>query len=254
VDCIFLYTIILAKSCHKGQPMNKLEALPKAWPTDITTDPPRSAETSRGQHVYAQLTAAIQTGRLQPGTRLREVEIAAWLGVSRTPVREALKRLEADGLAQATPHAGMTVTTLSRQQIIELYAMRIELEGMAARLAAQFATDDEIATLQAHLRAAEATLDDAAASADGNRAFHACIYRASHNRYLLQTLDSLSTALALLPTTTYDIAGRPAAALAEHRAIVEAIWANAADEAEAAARAHMQGAQRARLKLGFNSP
>jgi DNA-binding FadR family transcriptional regulator len=71
---------------------------------------------------------------------------------------------------------------------------------------------------------------------------------------LLQTLDSLSTALALLPTTTYDIAGRPAAALAEHRAIVEAIWANAADEAEAAARAHMQGAQRARLKLGFNSP
>jgi DNA-binding GntR family transcriptional regulator len=233
--------------------MGKPLALSTIDTAKTPTETVKPAETSRGQHVYVTLTAAIRDGQLRPGMRLREVEIAAELGVSRTPVREALKRLQADGLAEATLHAGMTVTSLSRQQIIELYAMRIELEGMAARLAAQFATDQEIAALQAHLQAAEAALEDAAESATRNRAFHACIYRASHNRYLLQTLDSLSTSLALLPHTTYDVAARPAAALAEHRAIVEAIWANAPDDAEAAARAHMQGAQRARLKLGFNA-
>ena len=208
----------------------------------------------RGQVVLDQIRQAIGEGRLRPGDRLREAEIAAWLGVSRTPVREALKRLQADGLVQSTPWAGMTVTSLDRGQVIELYVMRVELEGLAARLAAEYASDAEIAALRDHLDKAEAALDDAAESARLNRGFHAAIYAASHNRYLVQTLAGLSTTLALLPDTTYAVPERPAAALAEHRAIVLAIWANDGAEAEAAARHHMRGARRARLDLSFREP
>ena len=208
----------------------------------------------RGQVVLDQIREAIGEGRLRPGDRLREAEIAAWLGVSRTPVREALKRLQADGLVQSTPWAGMTVTSLDRGQVIELYVMRVELEGLAARLAAEYASDVEIAALRDHLDKAEAALDDAAESARLNRGFHAAIYAASHNRYLVQTLAGLSTTLALLPDTTYAVPERPAAALAEHRAIVAAIWANDGAEAEAAARHHMRGARRARLDLSFREP
>ena len=106
----------------------------------------------RGQVVLDQIRQAIGEGRLRPGDGLREAEIAAWLGVSRTPVREALKRLQADGLVQSTPWAGMTVTSLDRGQVIELYVMRVELEGLAARLAAEYANDAEIAALRRYLQ------------------------------------------------------------------------------------------------------
>ena len=129
----------------------------------------------RGQVVLDQIRQAIGEGRLRPGDRLRAAEIAAWLGVSRTPVREALKRLQADGLVQSTPWAGMTVTSLDRGQVIELYVMRVELEGLAARLAAEYASDAEIAALRDHLDKAEAALDAAAESARRHRGFPAAL-------------------------------------------------------------------------------
>ena len=94
---------------------------------------------SLGEYAYERLRTHIREGALPPGTRVREAEVAGQLGISRTPVREALRRLEADGFLTFEPHRGMVVVQLDHQSVMELYAMREALEGTAAGLAAQHA-------------------------------------------------------------------------------------------------------------------
>src|SRR6478672_4683069 len=113
---------------------------------------------SRADFVYDSLRDAISDGRIAGGERVREEEVARNLGVSRTPVREALQRLQQRGLPVVGAGRGLVVARLSQQQVIELYAMREILEGSAARFAAQHATPAEIAILyqlQEELRSAE---------------------------------------------------------------------------------------------------
>src|ERR1019366_613383 len=116
------------------------------------------------EFVYGQLRSAIRNRQLKPGDRLREVELAERLGVSRTPVREALKRLEADGLTEVAPPRGFVVTELTHRRVMELYAMREILAGVAARFAAEQASPMEIQTLQ-ELVAQQASAKDAIAAA-----------------------------------------------------------------------------------------
>lgn len=211
------------------------------------------AHLSRGEYVHQKLLGAIRNGRYNAGERVREAEVADWLSVSRTPVREAFRRLQSDGLLVFTPWRGVIVAELDQQQVIELYAMRRVLEGTAARLAAQHAADSEIANLEEiHARAAAAHADPDTL-ADLNQRFHHAIYSAAHNRYLLKALSSLRDALALLRPTTYTLAERPEKAQREHAKILDAIRNRDAETAEEVANAHLGQAERARLKLMFDA-
>jgi len=204
---------------------------------------------SLGASAYRRLQAAIRDGELAPGTRLREEEVAARLRMSRTPVREALRQLQSEGLLSQDAQRGMAVSRLDPQMMAELYLMRDVLEGTAARLAARHASEPEVAVLR-DLVDVEAKLGpDPRVLARHNQRFHESLYLAAHNRYLLKTLSALRDAMALLGETTFAAQGRPASALAEHRAIVEAIRAGNPEAAEAAARAHIQGAQRTRIRM-----
>jgi DNA-binding GntR family transcriptional regulator len=205
---------------------------------------------SRAERVHADLLAAIQDGRYQPGDRLREEEIAAAFGVSRTPVREAISRLHSRGLLEMS-NGGLAVTKLTRIRTLELYAVRQILEGSAARFAAQHASAGEIQALEHFITAFARSLAEPLVLAKINRDFHLAIREASHNTYLLRTLDEFDTTLALLPGTTFDAPGRGDQALAEHTQIVKAIKLRDPDAAEHAARNHIQQAQEARLSLLF---
>jgi DNA-binding GntR family transcriptional regulator len=208
----------------------------------------RAARQSRAAHVLDALRAAIRGGLYQPGERMRETEVAADLGVSRTPVREAFRQLQADGLLTMEPWRGVIVAKLDQQQLVELYAMRGVLEGTAAALAARHAAPSQIAALKDILEAS-AKETDAGRLAELNRQFHEGLYAAAHNRYLLKALHALGDSMALLPSTTYALAGRPASAQAEHERLLAAIEAGDATEAEARARSHIREAERARLKV-----
>ena len=209
-------------------------------------------QTSLAAFVQQEVRAAIHAGRYGPGERLRETEVADWLAVSRTPVREALRRLEAEGLLTFEPWRGVVVAELDRRQVTELYAMRTILEGAAARLAAQHVGEAEIDLMEGLLARAKTAGDDAEALAAINRRFHQAIYTGAHNRYLLQSLETLRNALALLRGTTFSVPGRAKAAHREHAAILAAIKARDADRAEQAARDHIRAAERARVRLLFD--
>lgn len=207
-------------------------------------------EASRGNRVYRDLVERIRSGELAPGSRLREEDIAAALGVSRTPVREAFARLQSRGLLDTTA-GGLSVASLSRPQVMELYALRARLEGSAAAFAAENASAAEIASLR-HAAALFDAQENSADAARANTLFHETIYEAAHNRYLMRMMEDLNDSLALLPDTTFSVPGRAEAARAEHRAVVEAIERRDPAGAENAARAHIAGALDGRLRMLFS--
>ena len=208
----------------------------------------KAAGVSLAESVYAELKKALQSGRFEPGERLREESLAAWLKVSRTPVREALRRLTSENLLAATEH-GVAVPQLTQNQIIELYAIRGVLEGAAAALAARHASAAEVDFMKQLLDEEAAAKSDAARLRVINTDLHACIYRAANNRYLVRSLQSLHDELEQLRGTTFSFPGRPAGAMKEHAVIVRAIEHHDADAAERAARAHVSTALRVRLQI-----
>lgn len=217
--------------------------------TSITIDP--DGASSLGASVYNELRQAIINGQLKPGGRLREVDLASMLGVSRTPVREAIKRLESEGLASYVSSRGAMVSEPTQQQAVELYAMREILEGAAARFAAQHAYPAEVQLLEYFLTAEEDLGDDPDEQAVLNRKFHETIYRMAHNHYLMDMLTKARNYMVLLPRTTYAAPGRAVSAHREHAAIVAAIRNGNPEAAEEAARRHIREAQRARMMLQF---
>ncbi len=201
-----------------------------------------------GTDTYRLLLEAIESGELSPGTRLRETELAKRFGVSRTPVREALKQLEAQGLARHEANRGMVIPTLDNDEVNELYVIREVLEGTAARLAAQHASDVEIAILQDMVAADQDNLDDVHTLLATNRDFHRRLTLASHNRYLIAQMEHMKQFLLLLGGTTLADPARRTAAVAEHARLVEALAARDTEKAEAMARAHIHAAHRTRLE------
>ena len=178
--------------------------------------------------------------------RLDERQLAQDFGVSRTPVREALQRLHQRGILILGPGRGFVVAQLSHGQVLELYAMREILEGSAARFAALHASADEVATLyqlQEQLR----TADDDMLHVSLNRRFHQAIYEAAHNRYLMQTLESLNDSFALLRSSTFRLPHRTRDSDEERRRIIAAIEKRDPDLAEKEAREHIVQAQRTRF-------
>jgi len=198
-------------------------------------------------NIYETLQNQILEGILQPGDRLKEAELASRFGISRTPVREALRRLETRGLLTHEPFRGMVVAQLESSAVSELYAMREILETAAARLAAQHASDTEIAAMEQQVSRDRKIAGDPQKLAISNRAFHVAIYRAAHNRFLVKSADALAEALALLGPTTLSIEGRGLRSIDEHAAIVAAIKARDSKAAGTAARNHIRSAFNARL-------
>jgi DNA-binding GntR family transcriptional regulator len=194
---------------------------------------------SAADYAYAKLHAAIVEGHFSPGRRMREIELASWLGISRTPTRHALSRLEIEGLLEVRPRTGLVVSSLDETAMEELYEMRAVLEGAAAAMAAHHASPREVAAL-AQLIEDEARLpSDPTVRYRHNLAFHRAIYAAAHNRFLMKSLYALHDAIALLGPTTLGAKGRLPDAAREHRLIVEAITKRDGARAEVAARTHI---------------
>ncbi|WP_043830812.1 GntR family transcriptional regulator [Muricoccus aerilatus] len=211
----------------------------------MTTRPSRSS----GSEAYDLLLAAIDSGALPAGTRLREAELAVRFGISRTPVREALKRLEAQGLVLHEPHHGAVVASLGYAQMTELYHMREVLEGTAANLAATHATPTEVEILREMVERDRGLQEDPGRLAGTNRLFHQQVYLAARNSFLNTILENMRLSLALLGGTTLAVPRRGAESVEEHAAIVAAIEARDAEAAEAAARRHIRNAFKVRIGL-----
>lgn len=242
-----------AQAKRTAPPAGKRSAAGRQRPQPSSLAKQRATASSRGAFVYEALREEIRTGRVQPGDRLREMEIAARLGVSRTPVREALKRLDADGLLAFTQPRGLTVAELSHSQMLELYAIREVLSGAAARLAAQHAAPYEVLALQ-QMIASHQDIVSAEDAAEANRQLHAAIVAATHNDYLRRCTTVLSDALALLGPTTYSVAGRIRSGWEENARIVDAIARHDAEAAEAEARQHIRAACAIRLAMNRARP
>ncbi|MFD1883266.1 GntR family transcriptional regulator [Paracoccus pacificus] len=209
-------------------------------------DDPRSALARPSP--FDQLLALIENGELHPGRRLRETELAERLGISRTPVREALHRLHAMGLAQQGPRRGLIITQISYDRLRQLFEVREGLEGMATRLAASHASGAEIALLH-DMVAEDRRTTDGTRLAQRNKLLHRQIVQASHNSYMIEALRNLSVHLGLLSGSTYDEPGRLSAAQTEHEEIVEAIAARDGARAERAARRHIVEGLAIRLRM-----
>ncbi|KAF0676851.1 GntR family transcriptional regulator [Profundibacterium mesophilum] len=201
----------------------------------------------QGGTAYRRLLEEIRAGRLAAGDRLRETELAERLGVSRTPVREAIRQLEADGLVTHVPRQGASVRGLDYAEVMELYEMRAVLEGTAARLATRAASQielDELAALNEELVRAGASPE----AFDLNRQFHAALLDAAKNRFLSRSIQGLQKALMILGPTTLTAPERAERAVEEHSAVLDALMARDGLRAEAAMRAHIEAAQRVRVR------
>lgn len=191
---------------------------------------------------------AIRRGKYVPGARLREEEVGARLDLSRTPVREALRRLEAEGIVEHRPRAGAVVRQLSHAEVVELYEMRVVLERTAAELAAKHGTEAEFDTLATLNKQIAEERESPSRAAAINQEFHRGLYFACRNRFLLDAARGLNNALLLLGPTTFTDAERIDVVVAQHAAIIEALDAGDAEAAGAAAEAHLQTSLRVRLK------
>lgn len=214
----------------------------------------RNTETSQGRSVYERLVNEIRTGELRPNDRLKETELAARFGISRTPIREAMRQLEADGLVVHNPRVGTVIRSLGYSEVNALYEMRTVLEGTAARFAARSASAIELDELAAINNEMANAHDDAKKLFDANKQFHALLFDVARNRFLLSAAEAVHKTLLILGPSTMEEADRAAVAVEEHRAVIDAVRAHDGDAAEAAMRAHIEGAHGARLRQIRRAP
>ncbi|WP_223420812.1 GntR family transcriptional regulator [Tateyamaria pelophila] len=204
-------------------------------------------EMNQGEVAYIRLLTAIRSGDFKPGDRLRETDVATRLSLSRTPVREALRRLEADGIVEHRPRLGAVIRQLSHTELVELYEMRSVLERTAAEMAAKHAASAEIHALD-DLNCAIAESAPAQAAAL-NQDFHRGIYHATRNRFLLDAARALNNALMLLGPTTLDDPERIKVVTSQHQDIIDAIAKGDVAAAGSAATVHLETSLRHRLKV-----
>jgi len=195
------------------------------------------------------LKQAILRGDLLPGQPLGESAMATWCQVSRTPIREALSRLEQDGLVIRSSR-GMIVRQRSPEEILDIYETRLVLEATAGRMAAERRTVHDVRVLNRLLQAgADVPADQPAAMVEANRKFHHAVWVASHNESLIDLLERLNLHLRRYPETTLSYPGRWAESGVEHGQLVAAIEAREVDKAYDVALKHFSLARDIRLEL-----
>jgi len=231
------------KSVPRKVPASRAAPAPAPVPEPAAGE---GANLSGGERAYNILIRAIERGELPGGTRLREADLAARVGLSRTPVREALARLQEQGLVISDGSRGIVVAELDHRAISELFMMREVLEGTAARLAAQHASEVEIAILRKIVER-NAQLKDPHDLAENHRLFHGTLYRCSHNRYLLKMLRSIHEAMLLLGQSALASHASADAWTREHVQLVEALEKRDPERAERLARSQIAAAFKQRL-------
>ncbi|MGZ4201650.1 MAG: GntR family transcriptional regulator [Thermoleophilaceae bacterium] len=190
---------------------------------------------------YHRLRDAIVSGELAPNQRLVEADMSTAFKLPRAAVRTALVRLEHDGLVEREPHRGARVRLVTEQEAVEILQARAALEGIAARQAAARITPEGAAELRAVLDGQREALDreDLMGASDVNAMLHAKIVELSGHDTAQRLIRSLNSQLVRFQFRTILIPGRPSQSHAEHTAIVEAVAAGRADEAERAMRTHL---------------
>ena len=201
------------------------------------------------QRVYDHLQGEILAGRLGPGAELAEVALAEQLGVSRGPIREAIRRLASEGLVTVRPRRGAVVSLLSKEEFLELYQVREALEMMAVRLAVPRLQPTDIAALQALIdaMAAHAERGQVAEFFEANAVFHARLVDASGNAKLGELYRQLLDQLGRYRTRSLRLRGNLQRSVAEHAAILRAAKRGDADRASHLMSEHIRVPQR-RLK------
>lgn len=206
-------------------------------PLGAQADPPSLADQA-----YAVIQRAILDESFQPGDHLSVPGLSKELGISRSPVREAILRLEQEGLVRTIPRRGAVVVGVTFGELLKLYEVREFLEGLAARLAAEMASDKQVAALtkkcEEHRKVIEA--GDVEAHMAVDLEFHSLIFEACSNHYVAEMRLEIQNQIRLGLTSTAAVPGNPPKALEEHERILEALSDRDPDRAEQAARAHIR--------------
>jgi DNA-binding GntR family transcriptional regulator len=208
---------------------------------------------SHAEAVYDALKKGILSGELQPGTTLREEELARRHQVSRTPVREALSRLETEGLAARYQGSGLLVSELGQDDIVDLYVLRESLEGLAARLAASRRTEIDLARLDVISELSQQAIAqaDVARVAKLNAEFHFLLWRIAGNRPLSRAITGVHEAVQRFQHNTLAYPGRLEQSVQEHAEMIEAIRQRDHVTAEQIAIEHVRQARNIRIALSL---
>jgi DNA-binding GntR family transcriptional regulator len=192
--------------------------------------------------VFESLREAIILGRLKPGERLMEIQLAEEMGVSRTPVREAIRKLELEGFVVMVPRKGAYVAGVSVKDIADVFEVRSALEGLAAGLASERITEEEMEDLEMAILQISGE-EDILTVVKGDSLFHEIIYKASRNQRLTQIITHLQEQINRFRLTSLSVPGRLKIAVGEHKKIVEAINSRNVDLANRLASEHMENAE-----------
>lgn len=203
------------------------------------------------EEVFARLEEEIISGSLKEGESLTEMGLSSRLGVSRTPVRSALHRLSEEGLVRLIPNRGAVVVGVSAEDLADIYKIRIRLEGLASRTAAERLTDTDRRELCDLVELAEfyVAKEDTEHLKELDTAFHSVIYRASGSRMLSKTLGDLHRSIRAYRKRSLEVPGRLAASVREHREILDAMLAGDAALADTLTSQHIERAMENILKI-----
>jgi len=194
--------------------------------------------------VFIQLRNDILNGRYQPGESLIETRLSEELGVSRTPVREALRQLELEGLVQSIPNKGVIVKRISSQDIKDIYTIRMLIEGLAARWATEKITQEELDELKEAVELEEfyTLKNDTNHLLQFDSRFHDAIFKACKSKPLMHTLSSFHHYVQKARNVSLGSPGRAKLVLEEHKAILQAIMEHDAERAERLTTEHIRNA------------
>lgn len=195
--------------------------------------------------VLEAIREAIKNGALKPRERLMEIQLAEELGVSRTPIREALRKLELEGFIVMVPRKGAYVADISFKDIADVFEIRTALEGLAASLAAERITDEELEEMERLLveKAEAITRQDFNLLVAVDTKFHETIYTASRNQRLSTIINNLREQIQRYRATSLSFPGRMQQSLQEHRSIVEAIQSRDSQVARQVVQEHIENAE-----------
>jgi DNA-binding GntR family transcriptional regulator len=214
---------------------------------------PPKVFTKVSDKIRIDIETAIKEGTLLPGDSIDEAELAEQYQVSRTPIREALIQLQARGMLTSLPRGGMIVAKMDLQQLLSLWELLAELEGVVARLACERMTPDELeALVRHHAQSSEVVqADDVAQWQESNLRFHELIYHAARNPYLRQEVLRIRTRTGYYRRHAFAALGKIKTSFEQHRLVVEALQRGDAPAAAAAMVAHMRPAHDAKGLTDF---
>ena len=196
------------------------------------------------ESVYLTLEEEILSGKLKKGESLTETSLSARLGVSRTPLRAALHRLAEEGLIEVAPNRGAVVVGIGDEELVDIYKIRIRLEGLASSEAAKRISPDDLKRLRDSVELSEFYIakQDAEHLKELDSEFHNIIYKASGNRLLCKTLTELHRNIQFYRKRSLGVAKRLEKSIAEHREILTAIEQGDAEAADRLTSAHIEAA------------